>query len=253
MRWQRALALLALSAAALPAAAADLKVFCPGAVHTVVAAIASQFTRATGHAVQLIDGTTSSLQKRVASGEAGDVVIATTSGIDALVKLGPVLDGTRAAIGKVGFGVAVRAGAPLPDISTPQSFAQTLLAAKSVLYVDPALGGQSGIHTAKVLEELGIARQIKDKTVLVSGAPEGLKRVASGEIEIGIGQMSELAAAVGLAVAGPFPAALQSSLSFSAGVMKTSIRRETARAFVDYLTRPATRARFAAAGFELLD
>jgi molybdate transport system substrate-binding protein len=144
----------------------------------------------------------------------------------------------------------VRAGAAKPDISTPDAFRQVMLGAKSVMYADPALGGQSGIHTARVFERLGIADAMKPKTQLRPGAPDGLKEVAAGDIEIGIGQMSEIAAAKGVALAGPLPAELQNTLTFSAARGTASAAAEAADVFIAHLTGSAARQKFAAAGFE---
>jgi molybdate transport system substrate-binding protein len=241
---------IALVLAANAAGAAEITVFCPGAVRGVVAELARGFERDSGHAVKFVFGTAGALQKRAAAGETGDVAIVTASGLDELIKLGKVAAGSRRDVGKVGVGVAVRAGAPLPDISTPDAFMQAMLGARSVMYADPALGGQSGIHTARVFERLGIAEAMKAKTQLRPGAPEGLSEVAKGDIEIGIGQVSEIVAAKGVALAGPLPESLQNTLLFSGGVLTSSAESAAARAFVEHIVSPAARRQFQAAGFE---
>ena len=232
------------------AGAAEILVFCPGAVNSVVTELAQGFQAATGNTVKFEYGTAGGLQKRAAAGGAADVVIVTAGGIDELAKQGKIVAATRRDIGRVGVGVAVRTGARKPDISTPEAFMQAMLSAKSVMYADPALGGQSGIHTARVFERLGIAEAMKLKTQLRPGAPDGLKEVAAGDIEIGIGQMSEIAAAKGVAVVGPLPAELQNTLTFSAGRSTASAAAEAADAFIAHLTGRAARQKFAAAGFE---
>jgi len=241
---------IALVLAATATGAAEITVLCPGAVRGVVAELAQGFQRDSGHTVKFVFGTAGALQKRAAAGEAGDVVIVTASGLEELVKLGKVAIGSRRDVGKVGVGVAVRAGAPLPDISTPDAFKQAMLGARSVMYADPALGGQSGIHTARVFERLGIAEAMKAKTQLRPGAPQGLSEVAKGDIEIGIGQLSEIVAAKGVTLVGPLPESLQSTLLFSGGLLTSSAASTAAQAFVEHIVSPAARQQFQAAGFE---
>jgi molybdate transport system substrate-binding protein len=121
------------------------------------------------------------------------------------------------------------------------------------MYADPALGGQSGIHVARVFERLGIAAEMKPKTVLRPGAPEGLAEVAKGDIEVGLGQVSEIVAAKGVTLAGPLPPAVQNTLTFSAGRMTSSRETQAADRFIATLVSPEARGRFAAAGFESAD
>ena len=244
-----AAALLALVACMPHARAAELTVFVPGAVRAVVTPLAEAWAKAHGDTIKWFAGTAGATEKRAAAGEPFDVVITTARGIDELTKAGKVVAGSRADLGSMGVGVAVRAGAPKPDISTPEAFRKSMLAAKSLMYADPALGGQSGIHTAEVFARLGIAEQLKPKTVLLPGAPQGLKRVAAGDIEIGLGQISEILAAQGVALVGPFPPALQQSLTFSAGLSPKA--GAAARGLVSELTGPAARERFRAAGFDI--
>jgi molybdate transport system substrate-binding protein len=244
-----AAALLALVACMPLARAAELTVFVPGAVRAVVTPLAEAWAKAHGDTIKWFAGTAGATEKRAAAGEPFDVVITTAKGIDELTKAGKVAAGSRADLGSMGVGVAVRAGAPKPDISTPEAFKKSMLAAKSLMYADPALGGQSGIHTAKVFAQLGISEQLKPKTVLLPGAPEGLKRVAAGEIDVGLGQISEILAAKGVTLVGPFPPALQQSLTFSAGIAPKA--DAAARGLVSELTGPAARERFRAAGFDI--
>ena len=233
------------------AGAAEIKVFCPGAVKGVVTELAQTFQRTTGQSVKFEYGTAGAVAKRVAAGEAGDVAITTSASLAKLAEQGRIISDSRRDLGKVGVAVAVRAGAPLPDISTPEAFKRAMLESKSVMYADPALGGQSGIHTARVFEKLGIAEAMKPKTMLRPGAPQGLVEVAKGDIEIGIGQMSEIVAAKGVQLAGPLPRELQNTLTFSAGLLTGA--GQTAHAFVELLVSPAAREKFKAAGFDAPD
>ncbi|HSQ05134.1 MAG TPA: substrate-binding domain-containing protein [Burkholderiales bacterium] len=232
---------------------AQIVVFCPGAVRGVVTELAQAYQRDTHNGVKLEFGTAGALQKRAAAGEPADVVIVTSGGLSELIKQGKVDSSSTRNVGKVGVGVAVRAGAPKPDIATADAFKATMLHARSVMYADPALGGQSGMHVARVFERLGIAGEMKPKTVLRPGAPEGLAEVAKGDIEIGLGQVSEIVAAKGVTLVGPLPPVLQNTLTFAAGRTASSHQGEAAARFIAELVSPQARAKFAAAGFESAD
>ena len=248
--WRYLASALAMLVWASAAASAQLVVFCPGAVRGVVTELAREYERDSGNTVKFEFGTAGGLQKRAAAGDAADVVIVTAGGLDELAKQGKAVASSKRNVGKVGVGVAVRAGAPKPDISTPESFRETMLHARSVMYADPALGGQSGIHVARVFERLGIAADMKSKTNLRPGAPQGLAEVAKGDIEIGLGQVSEIVAAKGVTLVGPLPPALQNTLTFAAGRMTNARDREAADRFIAFLVSPQARGRFAGAGFD---
>src|SRR2546428_7535811 len=145
------------------------------------------------------------------------------------------------------MGVAVREGAPKPDISTPEALKQALLAAKSLVYVDPGQGATSGIHFAGVLERLGIADAVRAKTRLVPGGyPAEL--VARGEVELVAHQISEIVPVKGVTLVGRLPKDLQKITTYSAGLAARSAVPEAARAFIAFVARPAFKARFAGAG-----
>lgn len=151
-------------------------------------------------------------------------------------------------------GVAMRKGAPSPDISTPDAFRRTLLEAKSVARPDPAMGGSSGLHIAEVLERLGIATEVNAKSVIASRpsdtrATPGYS-VADGLADVALHQMQELMAVPGIEVVGPFPRELQETFVFSAGVMTTSKESSAARALIDFLRTEDARAVSDAKGME---
>jgi molybdate transport system substrate-binding protein len=169
--------------------------------------------------------------------------------VDDVIRQGAVVAGSRADIARTGMGVGVREGAPRPDISTPEAFKATLLAAKSLVYVDPAQGATSGIHFKSVLERLGIADAVRAKSQLVPGGYPA-EKVASGEAELVVHQISEIVPVKGVVMAGPLPADLQKVTVYSAGLAARSAHPDAARAFVAFLTRPAFKAKFAAAGLD---
>jgi molybdate transport system substrate-binding protein len=231
------------------AGADDVKVLCAGAVRSVVSDLAGTFRQETGHSVSLSFGTVGVNRQKLMSGEPVDVVILTDVAIDEVTAAGAVVAGSRADIARTGMGLAVREGAPRPDISTPEAFKQTLLAAKSLVYVDPAQGATSGIHFASVLARLGIADAVKAKTQLVPGGYPA-EKVARGEAEIVVHQISEIVPVKGVVLVGPLPGDLQKVTVYSAGLATRSASPAAGRAFIAFLTRPAFRATFAAAGLD---
>lgn len=162
--------------------AAEIKVLSAGAVRGIVTSIADLFRRETGHTVTITAGTVGVVRQKLAAGEPADVIIVSDTAIDALTKERVVVEGTRADIARTGMGLGVREGAPKPDISTSDALKHALLAAKSIVYVDPAQGATSGIHFASVLDPLGIAGAVKDKTILWPGG-FAAEAVAKGDAE----------------------------------------------------------------------
>lgn len=232
-----------------PARADDLKVFSAGAVRAIVTELSEAFRQETGHTVALAFGTVGVTRGKLASGEPVDVVIMTDVAVDDVIRQGAVVAGSRTDIARTGMGAGVREGAPRPDISTPEAFKATLLAAKSLVYVDPAQGATSGIHFKSVLERLGIADAVRAKSQLVPGGYPA-EKVASGEAELVVHQISEIVPVKGVVMVGPLPADLQKITVYSAGLAVRSTHPAAARAFVAFLTRPAFKAKFAAAGLD---
>jgi molybdate transport system substrate-binding protein len=236
-------------AAATPARADEIKVFSAGAVRAIVTELSEAFRQETGHTVALSFGTVGVTRGKIASGEPVDVVIMTDAAIDDVAKQGAVVAGSRADLARTGMGLGVREGAPKPDIATSEAFKQTLLSAKSIVYVDPKQGATSGIHFASVLDRLGIADAVKGKSQLVPGGYPA-EKVASGEAEVVVHQISEIVPVKGVVLVGPLPPDLQKVTVYSAGLATRSAAPETARAFIAFLTRPAFKAKFAAAGLD---
>ena len=231
------------------AAGAELRVFSAGAVRAIVTELAQTFQQETGHTVTLSFGTVGVTRGKLASAEPVDVVIMTDAAVDDVIREGALVAGSRADLARTGMGVGVREGAPRPDISTPEAFKATLLAAKSLVYVDPAQGATSGIHFKGVLKRLGIAEAVRAKTQLVAGGYPA-EKVASGEAEIVVHQISEIVPVKGVVMIGPLPAELQKVTVYSAGLATRSSQPATARAFMAFLVRPAFKAKFAAAGLD---
>jgi molybdate transport system substrate-binding protein len=231
-----------------PADAAQIRVLSAGAVRAIVTELAQAFEKQTGHTVALEFGTVGVTRQRLAAGPA-DVVIMTDVAIDETSKAGGVVAGSRTDIARTGMGVGVRDGAPRPDISTAEALKQSLLAAKSITYVDPAQGATSGIHFAAVLQRFGIADAMKPKTTLVPGGyPAEL--VAKGEVEMVVHQISEIVPVKGVVLVGPLPRDVQKVTTYSAGIASKAATPDVARAFVAFLSSLAMKPKFAAAGLD---
>ena len=158
--------------------------------------------------------------------------------------------GSRVNIAKVGVGVFVRRGAAKPDISSADAFKRSMLVARSIAYPDPAGGGASGIYMASLLERLGIAGEMKPKTRLSPSAKVLYASVASGDVEIGFNQVSEVLAQPTVEFAGPLPSAIQNYTQFAPGIVTGSNQTDAARALVTFLTSPAAQTVLKAKGFE---
>jgi molybdate transport system substrate-binding protein len=220
------------------ACAAEIKLLTAGAMRAVVVAVLADFEKQTGHKVSLDNDTAGGLSKRIEGGEAFDVAIITPAVVDDLAKKGRIVPGSRIDLAKVGMGVAIKEGAPAPDIGTVDAFKRTLLAAKSVAYIDPKAGGSSGIYFDKLLDRLGIADQVRPKAKLKAGGYVA-ELVASGEAEIAIHQISEIVPVKGVTLAGPLPAEIQNTTVYAGGIGAAAKDDAAAKALVAFLAGPA--------------
>jgi molybdate transport system substrate-binding protein len=235
--------------AVVPAAAAEVVVFCPGAVQSVVRDLVKSYEQKSGNTVKFEFGTAGAVVKKVTDGVPGDVVLATDKGLAGLAKAGKVDGASIHNLGSMGVGVAVKAGAAKPDIHDVDSFKKSMLAARAIMYANPAKGGQSGIHIAKVFAEIGLDKQIAAKVQLRDRGPDGLKEVAKGDIEIGLGQISEILANKDVVLVGPFPPAIQGAVTFSAAIHSAAKDKKAAEELIKILTSPEAKAKFKAVGF----
>jgi molybdate transport system substrate-binding protein len=240
-----------MSGAVVPAMAADIKALCAAGMQDVMTDLGPMFERATGHKLTITFTTGGATVQRARDGEAVDVIIAPASGVDGLVKDGKIVAINVAAVARTGISVAVRKGAAKPDISSPDAFKRALLAAKSVTYLNPVDGGASGIHFAGVLDRLGIAAEMKPKTVFAPKASALGGMVANGEAEIGVIQFQLLFSVAGIDIIGPLPSDLQSITVFSAAILNGSKDATTARALISFLRSPEAAAMIKAKGMEV--
>jgi molybdate transport system substrate-binding protein len=218
--------------AATASGAADI-VISTGSVQRLLAALApSSNARAGTLKVRIEAGT--AIMSKIKAGEDADLVLAGAATIDELVKDGKIPAASRP-MGSLGRGGCGARGRAEPDISTPEKFKAALLAAKSVAYSTGPTRGPSGRHFASVIQRLGIAEQMKPKTVLVEVGPVG-EVVANGQAEIGAQQISELLPVPGVDVVGPLPGDLQQVLIYTSGIPANARNADAAKAFVKFLT-----------------
>jgi molybdate transport system substrate-binding protein len=239
-------AMLALAMVLPPAAsrAAELTVLAGGSMTASLKELGARFEGATGHKLVLRFAGTPELIKLATSGAPFDlgvvpVDVMKDAAARARFAAGPTVD-----IARVGYGVAVRAGAPRPDVSTPDALKATLLKAQSItLYPESA----AGAYVVSVFERLGIADAMKPKIKAQAGPGQIPQAVANGEAELGV-FLTNVLAGPGVELAGPFPAALQQELVFTGAVAAASPNAEAAKALIDYLRTPEAAAVLAAKG-----
>ncbi len=204
------------------------------------------FEKATGNTVKIVYTGTLDAKKRIAAGEAFDVLIMASPDIDGFLADGTLAPGSRVDIAKSGVGVGVKAGAPKPDISTTEAFKKSLLAAKSIGYST----GPSGVYVLGLFDRLGIADQVKPK---LKQTPTGVfvgTITASGEVEIGIQQVSEMSQYPGVDYVGALPADIQRMTVFSSGIAAKAKEPAAGKALVKYLTSPDAGLAFKKRGME---
>ncbi len=233
------------------AAATEIKVLSGSAVEPVMIVLIPQFEQSSGHKVTFdFDGAIGAMTRRIEKGEAADVIIVSRPQIDSLEKHAKVIPGSRVELAKLGVGIFVRKGAPKPDISSVEAFKRTLLAAKSVGYNDPAAGAPVSIYLIGALERLGIAAEMKLKTVVFNQRSERFAAVARGDVEIGFNQISEILAVPSVELVGPLPAAIQNYTLFTAAIVASSKEVDAAKAFLAFISSPVSAAVMKAKGFE---
>jgi molybdate transport system substrate-binding protein len=232
------------------ARAGEIKLLCAVALQPALDLLIPDFEKSSGHKVTAAYGNAGAILDRFQKGEAADLVINAAPLMDQLRAQGKVVDGDRIIVAKVGVSAFARKGATKPDISTPDAFKRSMLAAKSIIYPDPAGGGASGIYMSSLLERLGIAAEMKPKTKLSPSAKVLYASVASGDVEIGFNQISEVLAQPSVEFVGPLPPEIQNYTQFSPGIVTGTSQADAAKALVTFLTSPAAKRVLRAKGFE---
>jgi molybdate transport system substrate-binding protein len=226
-------AALGLTVWAAPSQAAEVKILTAGAMKEVVLAVVPAFEKETGHKATVSNDTAGGLAKRIEGGEAFDLVVITPGAAKELAAKGKVA-GNGTPVARVGVGVVVKEGAPLPDISSVEAFKSTLKAAKTVAYIDPASGGSSGIYLASLFEKLGIAGDITPKAKLKKGGYVA-ELIANGEAELGLHQISEILPVKGVKLVGPLPAEIQNYTTYAAAISANAAQPAAAQAMLKLL------------------
>jgi len=228
--------------AAMTSSADQISVLSGGAAKSFIEPLAKTFP---GHTVKLEFQPMGKLTRSLADGYQADMVVVTSEVLDQ-VKNQVRMENAKP-IARVGIGVAVHESARAPDISTVEAFKKTLLAAKSVVYIDPKVG-TSGKHVAEILQRLGIAEQVNRKATFGQGGYI-TEPVGRGEIELGIHQISEILPVKGVKLAGPLPAELQKYTVYVAVPVTQSSKQQAVSDLIRHLSGPAARERLAQAGY----
>jgi molybdate transport system substrate-binding protein len=247
---------LAVTLPQISAQGAEVKVLSAIGMRQALLALAPEFERATGYKLAIAFDSTGLIAKRVAVGEPIDVVLLNQSAIATLATESSLAAGSVTPIAASIAAVAVRDGAPMPDIASPEAFTRFLLAAKSIARPSPLVGGSSGDHIVSVLKRLGIADAIDAKSVIVTigganqvaGSPG--EAVAKGLAEVALHQLPELLAVPGLRIAGPFPGDLRGRFVFAAALSTKAKEAKGGRALIEFLRTPAARSVIKAKGME---
>ena len=231
------------------APAAEITVMATQAVKAMYVDLVPGFENSTQHKVSTAWVGSSDIMKRIKDGEVVDLVFLASGSIDELVKLGKLAPGSRVDLAKSGVGVAVRAGAPKPDISSTEALKRTLLAAKSIAYSS----GSSGIYLVALFERMGIADAIKPKVTQIAPGLAVGEVVARGDAEIGFQQVSELLPIAGTTYVGPLPPEIQINTVYSGGIHAGAKAPDAAMALLKYLKSPAALSAIRKAGMEPSD
>lgn len=245
--WQLALVFVLLVPATARASEAELVVLSAGAVKSALTEVIAAFERTSAIRVKAEFAPVGVLAKRLREGAKADIIVLSAEGMGEAEKNDWVVGGSAVEAGRVGIGVAVNEKATAPDIATPEAFKATLLAAKSIVMINPATG-TSGKHLAQVFETLGIAEALKPKTTYLEGGYV-VELVGRGEVEIGLHQITEILPVKGIKLVGPLPASLQKVTVYVGAIGKTAARPDDAARFLALLRTPETRALFASKGF----
>jgi molybdate transport system substrate-binding protein len=236
-------------AAIVPASAADLKLLTAGAFKSMALELVPEFEKKTGHKVTIENDTAGGLARRIVGGEYFDVVVMPPAPMASLLG-SKLVESSAKPLARVGIGVAIKQGAPVPDISTVDAWKQSLLKARAIAYTDPASGGTAGTYLANLFEKIGIAAELKPKSVLVKGGLAAEKLI-SGEAEIAMQPASELLAVPGAVLVGPIPLEVQTYIIYAGAVSAAARDQAAAGALLAALHGPDKAALLKKKGMEL--
>jgi molybdate transport system substrate-binding protein len=240
------LTIAVLCAAAVPARADEITVLSGNGARNAVAELCAQFERATGHKVTIHFAVNPEVQRRIEAGEAFDVAVLNPPVLDHLIAQKRIAAGTRTVLGRAGIAVAIREGAPKPDISTVAAFTRTLLEARTVAYPGE---GASGRYFVSVVDRLGLTEKMKSRMRPMPGE-YNVEVVAHGEVEMVVVVASRIAGVPGVQLVGRIPQELQTWIGFTGGVSAAAKEPDAARALLTFMSAPAAAAVLQKAGIE---
>ena len=237
---------VSLLAATAQASAAEVHALISTAVETAMEKLVPDFEKKTGHKLIISYDPSGGVARRLVNGEFADLIALDSVGLDKLITAGKVA-APRIDFASTGIGIAVKKGAPHPDVSTPAALKQALLKAKTVGHTAPAGGGITALHIQNVFVRLGIADQVTPKVHLAKGGPNGRVSVlvSSGEAEIALQQISELQSNPEIDVLGLLPRELQQITIYSGGVTTQAKQPEAAKAFLQFISSPESKSIYA--------
>jgi molybdate transport system substrate-binding protein len=237
--------------------AAEIRILASGSLKGALSQMLPDFQKSSGNTATIEYGPAGAIAGRIEKGDAADIVILSRAQLQKLESTGKVVQGSLVNIAGIALGVAVRKGAAKPDLSTVEAFKRALTSARSIGYRDPVTGSTSGTYTAGLLERLGMAQELKPKLVLdrsEGDAPENVfLGVAKGDVEMQIGQITEIAIAPGVELAGPLPGEIQNTTLMVAGLTTSSKAPDAARALIGFISSPSAAALLKATGFQPVD
>ncbi|MGB3746513.1 MAG: substrate-binding domain-containing protein [Xanthobacteraceae bacterium] len=229
---------------------AELKVYSSIGMRSAAEQLFRIFEKENSCPLAVTWGTAPMLVARIEAGETADVLILSRAGIDALRKQGKIAAGSDVTLAGSGVAIAVKAGGPKPDISTPEALKATLLKARSIAYSEPAAGGASGVYFAKLLERMGIAEQMKPKTKYPPAGGFSGELLLTAEAELAVQQKPELLHVAGIEIIGVLPGDLNVVTEFAAGIMAGNKNAEMSRALIQSLRSGKAAAVFRAKGLD---
>jgi molybdate transport system substrate-binding protein len=243
-----------LLAASTGARAADLKGEVSGALKSVFPDLIAAYEKSSGNKVAITYGPGGAIARAIEGGQTADLAIVPRELMDKLVAGGRIVADSTAGIARTTIGIAIRKGAPKPDIGTVEALKKALLAARAIGYRDPKTGSNSGTYTAQLIEKLGLTAALKARTRLDDSDGEHpelvFQSLERGETDLQFGAITEIVMAKGIELLGPLPDEVQKVTLLTAGVPTTSTSRDTARSLIGFLTGPAAAAMLKADGFQ---
>jgi molybdate transport system substrate-binding protein len=231
------------------ARAAEITLIAPGGIRAAVEQLIPEFERATGHKVKATFGSGGGTKERIIKGEPFDVPIAQPP-LEPVIASGHVVAATATPLATVAVGVAVRSGAPKPDISTADAVKRLLLESKSIAYPNAATGAAAGVSINETLEKLGIAEAMKPKIKIAQGGRGAMELLAKGEVDFGLTFISEIITEPGVEVAGPLPREISTPTALVGFLSARAADRSAAKALLDFLSSPAAAAVYKQRGMQ---